>query len=278
MNFVSPQLASPLPANFKPTPGCWAVEEKWDGHRLVVAVGATGQGDLFGAIKVRAWSRHGKDRILPPHVRIALEALPEGLYDGELIVPGSRSYGVTVLEDASKLVFVVFDVIKLLGRDLTSTGVGATYDERRALLQTIGLLGDGPVRLAWSENIDSLERIEALRDVVWSREGEGLILKRRASKYTVGKRPKDWLKVKDLKTAVLTVVGFNDGTRGPNSVPVLRDEDGNETTVKAKNDAVLAYVQANWKACIGRKLRIEFQERTPDGSYRHPRWDRWEDE
>ena len=28
---------------------------------------------------------------------------------------------------------------------------------------------------------------------------------------------------------------------------------------------------------IGRKLRVDYQEVTPDG-YRHPRWDRWEDE
>lgn len=283
MTFVKPMLASPLPANFTVSPGIWSVEEKIDGHRLIVEVGGKGIADLFGQSKVTAWSRHGKLRMLPPHVRKSLELLPHGVYDGELVVPGSRSYGVTVLEDSDKLVFTMFDIIELIGRNLTITGIegGATYDERRAALEMIfsqftevtpGLV------LATSIPVDSLEQVDRLRDAVWANDGEGLILKKRSSKYVVGKRPKDWLKIKDLKSAVLTVIGFRDGTRGPDSVPILRDSDGNETTVKAKNDETLAQLQADPKKFLGRSLRIEYQERTPDGSYRHPRWDRWEDE
>jgi hypothetical protein len=74
--------------------------------------------------------------------------------------------------------------------------------------------------------------------------------------------------------------------RGPYAAVLLRDAAGNETTVKTLNDVELDRFEQEWPStagvehhpAVGRKLRIEYQERTPDGSYRHPRWDRWEDE
>jgi hypothetical protein len=83
--------------------------------------------------------------------------------------------------------------------------------------------------------------------------------------------------VKALDTAVMTVTGFEKGENGPHSTVTLVGTDG-ETTVKTLNADALRKFAANPKSFIGRKLRIEFQERTPDGGYRHPRWDRWENE
>jgi ATP-dependent DNA ligase len=106
--------------------------------------------------------------------------------------------------------------------------------------------------------------------------------------YRPGKRDKSWIKIKKLRSAVLTVTGFQPSkgqiiNRGPFATVVLKDEQGNVTTVKTRNDAEIAKLEAQAVAgaahpAIGRKLRIEFQERTVDGSYRHPRWDRWENE
>ena len=117
-----------------------------------------------------------------------------------------------------------------------------------------------------------------LAEKVWSAQGEGLILKEVSAPYIVGKRSKTWLKIKELRSAVLQITGYNEGTMGKHSIIVLEDEEGNETTVKWKNFKELAKIEADPQAYIGRKVRIDFQCRTPDGSYRHPRWDRWENE
>lgn len=286
MSFISPMMAKPLPKDFEPEPGEWVAEEKLDGHRIITCVDDR-PADLFGDRVTRAWSRYERDRVLPPHIRASLELLPNGVYDGELLVPGERSYGTVVLENSDKLVYVVFDVLVLLDRDLVSS---ATYDERRAFLAEIfrnltgeecqfkGVGVDG-LQFAWSEPISCMHDVHSLRDDVWARDGEGLILKNRESLYVPGKRPKNaWYKIKQLRTSVLTVVEFRQGRMGPNSIVLLRDDDGCETTVKWKNYEELDRIDADPQSFVGRKLRIEFQERTPDGSYRHPRWDRWEDE
>lgn len=291
--FVSPMLASPMPERFVvPAPGTWVAEEKFDGHRIVVAVGDY-KTDLFSNRSVYAWSRHGVNRLLPLHVRESLALLPDGVYDGELVVPGVRLYvghgegrhassAVTELANIDKLVYQVFDVIELLG----TSAVEHPYSYRRALLREMfnGTPNLVPgVQLAQSTPVSSAIEVRMLAEGVWARGGEGLIVKRSASPYLPGKRTRDWVKVKQLRSAVLTVVGYLPGRgkvidNGPHATVVLRDDQGCETTVKTLNMKELARLDANPKAYIGRKLRIEFQERTPDGGYRHPRWDRWEDE
>jgi len=281
VSFVSPMMAKVLPEDFDGAPGGnWIAEEKFDGHRIVVSV-EDRAADLFGGRAVTAWSRYGIERSLPPHIRDAFQELPTGTYDGELLVPGERSYGTVVLENSPKLVYVVFDVICLMGKDLTIGGLQVPWTERRGYLAEIfrKTTGSHPVHLAHVTDLTDRAQVGHLAKEVWDRDGEGLILKNVASLYCPGKRPKNaWYKIKQLRSAVLTVVGFREGTMGPNSVVVLRDDDGVETTVKWKNYEWLDKLQADPKSFMGRKLRIEFQEKTADGSYRHPRWDRWEDE
>jgi ATP-dependent DNA ligase len=278
--FISPMLAKPLPAGFDPAPGEWVVEEKLDGHRIVVQV-TDEKADLFGGRLITAWSRYGIERFLPSHIVEVLQKFPVGVYDGELLVPGKRSYGTVVIENSHLLVYKVFDALNLLGKDLTSLGIGATQDERRAFLtelfKTVGK--ENCVELSWTKEVSSMEMVVDLAQEVWAQDGEGLILKKRSALYEPAKRPRGvWLKIKKLQSSALTVVAFRQGKLGPNSIVLLRDEDGNETTVKWKNFDELAAIDADPGRFIGRKLRIEFQERTTDGSYRHPRWDRWEDE
>lgn len=293
MPFLKPMLASPMPEGFSIRPGEWAVETKFDGHRLLVEVsaGVQGQAGLFTDGKtVRAWSRHGLPRILPVHLMEALGQFPEGLYDGELLVPGLRSFGVTELTNSPALVFTVFDLLELLGHSL----VAKPYDERRSYLaemfnrEHIQKLSKA-VQLAQSQNVETMIMVRSICQAVWDADGEGLILKRRKSPYCSGKRSKDFIKMKQLRSAVLEVVGFAPGKglivdRGPYAMVLLRDAEGQETSVKTLNDKELYRFQVDAAAselghpAIGRKLRIEYQERTTDGSYRHPRWDRWENE
>lgn len=277
--FVSPQLASPFNSKHHDlSKGNWVAEEKFDGHRLILEVDDR-QRTLLGDKKVTAWSRNGIARVLPPHIRDAAQVLPGGTYDGELLVPGHRSYGVTELGNTPSLVYVVFDIIQLLEQDCTVL----TDRDRRALLNV--MFSDvlvakhaNVIRLAQRFSVTTMEQIKALAKTIWDRDGEGLIVKKLDAKYMPGKRSRDWFKIKTLRSEVLTLVGFQAGLMGPRSVAMLRDSRGNETTVKWKDHAWLKLVETNGDKFIGRKVRIEFQERTPDGGYRHPRWDRWEDE
>lgn len=314
MPFITPMYAAPMPKTpLDIRPGLWALEEKLDGHRLIVEV------KHIVTKHIIAWSRNGLQRSLPRHILDALVQLPVGIYDGELLVPGKRSYGVTEIVNGPDLVYVVFDAIELLG---VST-VLESYDRRRAYLteifnkvwsgheavnrrRAVCAEAEVPVWLAPSANIQHLDDVDNACRMIWERDGEGVILKRRASRYSPGKRPKgDWIKVKQLRSAVLTIVGFQPSrgeiqNRGPYATVVLRDAEGYETTVKTLNDAecrrfedmirvqthtkdnddsnALEFVLSQMHPAIGRRLVIEYQERTPDGSYRHPRWDRWAEE
>jgi bifunctional non-homologous end joining protein LigD len=276
--FRAPMLASICPDSVEVQPGQFMVEEKYDGERIGVLV-SSGHDDLFTAKRITAWSRYGLERKLPTHLTQELAQLPDGYYDGELMVPGARSYGVKVLTNAALLQYFIFDALQLKGVEIMTM----PYHERRQrLLENIP---DGnAVHLADSFYVGSWDDIISHRDAVWARGGEGLILKRITAPYLIGKRSKDWMKIKDLRHAILTVTGFVAGqsvkqNRGPFAMVRLQDDDGNVITVKTKNDYELRRLESesrqNPHPRIGTKLVILYQERTPDGSYRHPRWDRW---
>lgn len=275
--FRDPMLASPMPDTFDVAAGQWVAEEKFDGHRLIVAI--TDRATLFGTPEVLAWSRYGIERALPPHIRDVLERFPVGIYDGELIVPGQRSYGVTVVQDFDRLQLVLFDVLQSLQTDVTTL----TYGQRRTLLcGTVSAVLNDPdgssraraVRVEQEMPLRGYEDIKRLALETWQRGGEGLIVKRTDSTYRVGKRSREWFKVKQLQSSEVTIVRFIAGKLGPYATALVRDDAGFETTVKTRNDALRAAAARQPERFIGARLVIEYQERTPDGSYRHPRWDR----
>lgn len=266
--FVKPMLASPIPDAFVFERDWWVAEEKYDGHRLCVTVEDG---------RLEALTRDRNVRLLPPHVRTDLLRLPNGIFDCELVsTHKAKAYGVTDLAQVDHLQVVIFDVTRLLKNDTTKLA----YVDRRALLEEIfrTVSFTNGVTLSKMYYITSLTDARALAQSVWNRGGEGLVLKRTDSRYETGKRTKTWLKIKQSHTAVLKVVGFQAGLLGPHAVTVLEDADGNQTTVKTLNTRERERIGQNPASFLGVRLRIEFQERTPDGGYRHPMWDRWETE
>lgn len=281
--FIAPMLASPLPSLTVVESGGWVAEEKYDGHRVIVLVSDTAS-SLFGDVNVYAWSRHGLPRSLPPHLRESLQgALPPGLYDGELLAPSAHSYGVTELRYADQLTLVIFDVLRIAQRDVMSL----PYTQRRALLCNV-ITQTTHVFPSFAWPVESVAQVTGLRDGIWSRDGEGLILKHEKSLYLPGKRSKLWLKVKQLKSAPLRVIGWQSSKgekidRGPFAIVVLQDDNGVVTKVKTRDNAMIADVelksqQTGTVPYLHRVVWIEYQEKTPDGKYRHPRFDRWDDE
>jgi ATP-dependent DNA ligase len=204
----------------------------------------------------------------------SLAQFPVCVLDGELLVPGKRSYGVTELSNAGDLKFVAFDILEMLGQ----TTCDVAYIHRRKFLETMFFdknLKDLPgIGLSWSKPVSSLEEVRSFCSEVWAQDGEGLILKEKNSFYYPGKRPKNvWIKIKQLQSAVLMITGYEYGLLGPYAKVKLVDKDGNTIAVKVRNTELRNRITANPNSFLGKALRIEFQERTPDSSYRHPRWD-----
>jgi bifunctional non-homologous end joining protein LigD len=294
--------AQPLPMLAKPfkhkiTPGRFAVEEKFDGHRLIVRV-ARGK-------SLKAWSRTGKDNLakLSATMRKTLSEFPSGVYDGELVNRSDpHSYGVSHLQ-AKRLTFVVFDVLEIGDTDAAHQ----TYDKRRTALEMLfeAYEGTPSVELAPKWLIDTQAELDAKVEEIWEREGEGVIVKRRDAIYHEGRRTDAFLKIKDVKIATTKIIGFVETkgevlNRGFYAMAVVQDAEGNSTTVKTLDDATIARLEKvapklrrlvehrmnSGKKVemtvnhpfVGKGLLIEYHERTPDASYRHPRWDRLEEE
>ena len=99
--------------------------------------------------------------------------------------------------------FVAFDVLYLHGRSLLS----ATYDERRAMLESLHLSGETFI------TTDSFRDVSG-QDILTAAEQnglEGVVAKRRDSAYRPGRRHPDWVKVKSFKTQEVVIGGWTEG-------------------------------------------------------------------
>ena len=106
--FIKPMLASPYTGQIL-EPETWFAEEKLDGHRIMI------RRDANGYI---AWSRLLKPRTIVPPLHDFLLALPHGVYDGELLVPGGKSYVVKTHARSDELLYVIFYCLELMGKNL----------------------------------------------------------------------------------------------------------------------------------------------------------------
>lgn len=240
----------------------WIMEEKFDGHRLLVYVSPD---------DVAAWTRPGHDRpaavrALPDRLRLELRKLPVGIYDGELLVPGGTSSDVVRLDLQDRLVLVLFDVLSYEGESV----MNARLEQRRMVLEWAHRAIDDKslVRVAQQVPV-SVATVKA----IWQGGGEGAVIKRKASTYKSGWRTPDWIKVKQIDAAEFTVTGFDEGKNGPCSVFKLRHDDGRETTCKVLTNELLAAVHKNPKSYVGRRVTISHMGFTKSGLWRHPVFD-----
>ena len=192
----------------------WQAEWKWDGMRAQLVHRGGG---------ASLWSR-GEELVNEafPEVVAAAAALPVGtVLDGELLaVRDGRLLGFTALSRRSgrrhvpkKLLaevpcgFVAYDLVEHGGDDLRDRPLA----DRRRLLETLvpdtfgaGSTGHdaatpataGPLWLSPLVTADSWEALAALRAESRQRGVEGLMLKRKASGYGVGRTRGDWWKWK----------------------------------------------------------------------------------
>lgn len=276
-DFISPMLASKMPEGWGPDryeASLFVMEEKFDGIRLMSRVDS----------RARGWSRAGNLQEMDEPVRVGLGKLPPGVYDGELVAregsgAAAKSYRVKANSRSKVQVLVLFDMPEALGQSTAKF----SQDERRAALEVAyeALAGytatsrDGMVYqpIVLSEQFPpSMAKVRA----IWDRGGEGAIIKRRCGSYRPGVRTNDWVKVKRIEQAVITITGFDAGESGPYSTTVGVDSKGVEIRVKTLDNRALREIAQSPRSFIGRRLMVEFQERIAgSGKVRHPMWERW---
>lgn len=169
----------------------WVHEVKWDGMRIL----AEAKG---GSLTLT--SRSGRDVTLSfPELAPLAQLYDDMLLDGEVVafVDGRPSFSglaerMHISEPrraaraaaARPVTFLVFDLVRLLGRDL----VGQPWSARRELLEQLEL--DSPRWQVPPVHDDG----EGLLAATAEQGLEGIVSKRRSSRYSPGRRSSDWLK------------------------------------------------------------------------------------
>ncbi|MDQ6856510.1 MAG: DNA ligase D [Candidatus Dormibacteraeota bacterium] len=206
----SPMLATTVDQPF--TRDGWLFELKWDGVRALAAVQA-GQVTLVG--------RSGRDETARyPELKALARALHghTAVVDGEIVVMNDdgrpsferlqsrinvgRESDVRRAMRDNPATYVVFDILKLDGRDLMQTSLRI----RKKTLQDVVTPVDGVMYA------DHVERDGETFFAEVKRQGiEGMIGKRADSPYQPGRRSPDWVKVKAWQTQSCVIVGWTGG-------------------------------------------------------------------
>jgi bifunctional non-homologous end joining protein LigD len=169
----------------------WLHEVKWDGIRVLVEVGGG---------RMRIWSRNENDiTVTFPELHALSELRHDVVLDGEIVafLDGIPTFGALAdrmhvsrparalaLSKQNPATLLAFDLLALDGSDLTSRPL----EERRAALEEV--LPPGPswqVPAAYADGAMLMRATE--------QQGlEGIVSKRRTSRYVPGRRTPDWLK------------------------------------------------------------------------------------
>jgi bifunctional non-homologous end joining protein LigD len=181
---------------------------KFDGYRALL---------LKNGEHVQIRSRNGRD-LTSTYPSLAASGrrlqADQALLDGEIVavdangLPSFQALQHRGAHTRHAIAFYAFDLLHLAGEDLT----GATLQERRARLPEV--LDDSGVLLS----VELPGTPEQVIKVVQSLGLEGVIAKRRTSRYTSGERNTAWVKLKLDRQQVFVVGGCRPG---PNGVDAL---------------------------------------------------------
>ena len=184
-------------------------ELKWDGTRALGFVSPDGtvrfQNRRLYDITYRYPEIHpdvgGHKAILDGEIVVMREGRPSfmGLQDRE---HASSKFTIHLRSKESPATYVVFDILYLDGKEL----VTLPLMERKGILRDTVTTSD---RVTLSDYIER-EGVAYYRAVL-DRGLEGIIVKRKASRYAIGRRTKDWLKIKKRETIDAVVCGLTEG-------------------------------------------------------------------
>ncbi|HEV1997735.1 MAG TPA: non-homologous end-joining DNA ligase [Candidatus Dormibacteraeota bacterium] len=210
----APMLASPSAAVFDDPK--WSYEIKLDGFRTIAMV-RNG--------KVKLLSRRGVDatRQFPELAQLAtLVRSSSAVLDGEVVAIGEDglpNFGrlqertgwkggrsSTSPHPSIPILYYIFDILYDGGLSL----VDVPLVERRRLLSARLLDGPGVRLLGSFGGEDGSALLAAIRQ----QGQEGVVAKRLTSRYQPGKRSRDWVKIKAIRTQDCVIVGFTPAQGG----------------------------------------------------------------
>jgi bifunctional non-homologous end joining protein LigD len=196
----SPMLATLGEQQVPKGPG-WLFEVKWDGFR---ALARLTQGEA------RLTSRQGNDltqrfstvaKEIPKAVKT-----PDCVLDGEVCALDEQGRSSFSLMQQGKpgtpIVYFVFDLLELEGEPL----VDLPLTERRKRLEKLLDRRNKTVRIS-----EVFEDGDALYEAAKQQGLEGIMAKRADSRYAVGRRTRDWLKVKTHGRQEFIIAGYTKG-------------------------------------------------------------------
>jgi len=184
-----------------PTEDGWLFEIKFDGYRAVATV-RSGEATLT--------SRNANDLTgrFPTIARAVAEAVksPDCVLDGEVCALDERGRpsfsAMQQAKEGTPLVYYVFDLLELEGKPL----VDLPLTERRKRLEVLLDARIRSVRLS-----DAFDDGEALAEAAREQGLEGIVAKRADSRYAVGRRTREWLKLKTTGRQEFLIAGYTKG-------------------------------------------------------------------
>ncbi|HKB92852.1 MAG TPA: DNA ligase D, partial [Gaiellaceae bacterium] len=179
----------------------WLFEVKWDGYR---ALGYVREGS------VRLVSRNGNDltQRFPQVSRALAQAVrsPVCVVDGEVCAldeSGRPSFSAMQQgKPGTPIVYAVFDLLELDGRPV----VDLPLTERRDRLEELLDASDRTIQLS-----AAFDDGNALYDAALEQRLEGVMAKKRGSRYAEGRRTRDWLKIKTHGRQEFVICGYTRG-------------------------------------------------------------------
>jgi bifunctional non-homologous end joining protein LigD len=285
---VKPMLATLIDEPFSDEK--WIFEIKWDGYRALLSKQQQ---------NIKLYSRSGQDfnKAYVEVVQAASNLPKDVLLDGEIVIADETGRGhFSWLQNwqsnqQGQLIYYVFDILEYDGHDLTGLGLTA----RKRILKEI--IPEGSL-IKYSDHIEK-DGVKFFS--VAEKQGlEGVIAKRAASRYQIGSRTKDWLKIKTHQRQEVVVGGFTEpkgsrqylgslilgvydngefiyvghsgGSFGGLSLKELREKLNKlKTKDNPFRDIPREYAKvAHWvnPILVG---EVNFEEWTPDGRMRHPK-------
>ena len=188
------------PSELAPVGAGWQFEVKWDGIRALARIEA-GSATLQSRNGISLAERYpGLTRCLPRAVGDR-----DCVVDGEICAldeHGASRFSL-LQQGEGTIVLMLFDLLELDGAAVTAE----PWSERRRLLADLLDETASEVRLS-----RAFEDGEGLLELARARRLEGIVAKRERSPYAVGKRSRDWIKVKLRERETFRIAGYTVGT------------------------------------------------------------------
>lgn len=213
LEVMDPVLSSEIRAGNE-----WIHQIKWDGIRGI---------SYIEDGRVRIYTKSGRERTsFYPEIQIAPKLLNghQAVLDGELVVFNTEnrpsfhlimnrerlrnSSNLPVYQQKYPVCYILFDLLFLNGTDLRSRPL----EERQDLLRA---------KVSSSSDItvtDDFTDGSALFKLMKERNYEGIVSKRKNSRYQAGKKHNDWFKTKISKKILAIVGGLSWKEQFPNSL------------------------------------------------------------